>query len=253
MNPYSVLGVDRNADKDTVKKAYRKLAMKFHPDRNDGKDEKFKEVKAAYDKIKDGPPTVKNPFTGFGDFDFSTTTENFSDILREARYQHQMQVSVTAIISLKDAVLGPVQYMQIPIRGKTESVKIAIPPGVMNNESVKYPKVSNGVDVVIKYKITPDPVWSVENLNLIKQQEISIWDLITGTSLNVETIDGSILRLRIPPRTQPGTHMRVTGKGVTSRQLGVTNGDMLVRLNGKIPDDISPAILNAIREDQLNI
>ena len=247
MNPYSVLGVDRNADKDTVKKAYRKLAMKYHPDRNDGRDEKFKEVKAAYDKIKDGKATV-NPFADWADFKFNTQTENFSDILREARYQHQMQVSVTAVISLKDAVLGPVQYMQIPIRGKTESVKIAIPPGVMNNESVKYPKVSNGVDVVIKYKITPDPVWSVENLNLIKNQEISIWDLIIGTSLNVETIDGSILRLRIPPRTQPGTHMRVTGKGVVSRQLGVTNGDMLVKLNGKIPEDIPVDLLNIIRK-----
>ena len=252
MDPYSILGVDKTADKDTVKKAYRKLAMKYHPDRNDGKDEKFKEIQEAYKKVKDGKATV-NPFADWGDFHFNTQTENFSDILREARFRHQMQVSVAAVISLKDAVLGPVQYMQIPIQGKTESVKIAIPPGVRNGESVKYPKVCNGVDVVITYKIAPDPVWSIENRNLVKQQEISIWDLITGTSLNVETIDGSILRLRIPPRTQPGTHMRVTGKGVVSRQLGVLDGDMLVKLNGKIPEDISPAILNAIREDQLNI
>ena len=253
MNPYSILGVDKTATKEEVKKAYRKLAMKYHPDRNDGKDQKFKEVKEAYDQVKDGPPTVKNPFTNWGDFHFNTQTENFSDILREARYQHQMQVSVTAVISVKDAVMGPVQYMQIPIHGKKESIKIAIPKGVMDGELVKYPKISNGVDVVITYKIAPDPIWSIEKLNLVKQQEISIWDLITGTSLNVQTIDGTVLRLRIPPKTQPGTHMRVTGKGLVSRLNNITQGDMLVKLNGKIPDDISPAILNAIREDQLNI
>lgn len=264
MDPYKVLGLTESATVDDIKKAYKKLAMKFHPDRNDGNDAKFKEIGEAYEKIKDGPQKWKGPTFGqagrsTSDFGFNPddivadvmsgryTKEDFSDILREARYKHHRQVSVTAPISLQDAVTGGSRPMQIRVHGRDELVKVHIPTGLLDGESVKYPKLIHDVDVVIKFTIMPDKVWEIDKLDLIKQQDISIWDLILGGALNVTTIDGSVLRLKIPPKTQPGTQMRVKGKGVLSRLNNKSVGDMLVRLNAKIPDTIPDPLLDMIR------
>lgn len=244
-DPYKILGLTSSATTDEVKKAYRKLAMKFHPDRNDGKDTKFKEIQAAYEQVKDGPP---KPATSAFHFDFKTG-EDFTDILRKARYQHQMQVSVSVHIPLKDAVTGGERPIRIPIHGKEEDVIVKIPEGLMNGEMLRYHKLVNGVDVLIKYHIMPDPVWEINKFDLIKHQSISIWDLILGGPLDVMLLDGTTIRLRIPPNTQPNTNMRVGKKGILNRTNGVTRGDMFVRLEAKIPKDIPEPLLSMIREN----
>jgi len=212
-DPYKVLGLESNATTEEVKKAYKRLAMKLHPDRNGGRDEKFKELQTAYDQVKDGPPD----FTA-ASFNFKTPGD-INDFLREARFRHQMQVSLSMLISLKDAVLGGDHLMQIPVHGKNENVEITIPPGIRNGEAIRYPKLANNIDVVIKFRIQPDTIWEVQNLE-------------------------------VPPRTNPGTHMRVKGNGIQSRSNHLVKGDLLVRLVGKIPDDISESLLALIRKDK---
>lgn len=240
-DPYYVLGVDPNASEDDIKKAYKKLTMKYHPDRNNGKDEKFKEIQAAYESIKNG--AAVQTFGG----------EDIEDILRKARHQHQMQVAITAHISLKDAIAGGEQIMQVPVRGQIETVKVTIPVGLMDGEKLRYPKLVNGVDIVVTYRIIADPVWEVNKLDLIKKQSINIWTLIAGGALDVTLLDGSTIRLKIPPKTQPGTQMRVKGKGAPSRLNNTSVGDMLVRLDAKIPGNIPEALLAMIRAMKLNI
>jgi len=267
MNPYAVLGVDRTASKDDIKQAYRKLAMKYHPDRNDGKDEKFKEAKEAFDMIKDGAKPYSdrvNPggYKGANDFGFDPEDiindvmsgrrgkEDFADILREARYKHQRQhqhVTVAAPISLAEAVIGGDRPMRIRVGSQDEMVMVSIPKGLLDGESIKYSKLVNGVDVTVKFTIMPDKIWSIKDLDLIKEQDISIWDLIVGGALDVTTINGSVLRLKIPPKTQPGTSMRVPGKGILSRLNNTSKGDLLVRLNAKIPSTIPDELLDMIR------
>jgi len=244
IDPYKTLGLDSNATTDEIKKAYKKLAMKFHPDRNGGKDEKFKEIQTAYDKVKDGPPSLES-----GGFDF-TSSDSIDDFLRQARFRHQMQVSLSALISLEQAVLGGEQLMRIPIHGKYEEVQITIPTGIRDGEAIRYPKLANDIDVIIKFRIKHDPVWEVRDLDLIKSYDISIWDLILGTEIDVTLIDGSIIRLKVPPRTNPGVHMRVKGKGMPSRISHLATGDMLVLLTGKIPKDIPEALLTMIRKNK---
>jgi len=242
-DPYAVLGLDSSATLEEVKKAYKKLAMKHHPDRNGGKDDKFKELQTAYDQVKDGPPEPS-----FDGFNFQSR-EDIADFLRESRFQHQMQVSLTAMIPLRDAVLGGKHYMRIPIHGSAVNVEVTIPPGIRNGEAVRYPKLAKNVDVVIRFGTQPDPDWKVDDLDLIKGQDISIWDLITGAELDVTTISGSVIRVKVPPKTNPGTHMRIKGKGIPSRVNQLLKGDMLVRLDGKIPASISEQLLSLIQEN----
>ena len=173
-DPYVTLGVKPNATEEEIKKAYQRLAMKFHPDRNNGSDEKFKEIQAAYEKVKDGVYLYAPPKFNTNE---NFKTEDIVDIIRKSRDRHRVQVSLSANISLKDAVLGGEHLMQIPVNGRFETVTVRTPPGLQNGENIRYPKLANGIDVSIRFMIQPDPIWETDNLNLIKGQSISIWNL----------------------------------------------------------------------------
>jgi DnaJ-class molecular chaperone len=245
-DPYRVLGVSRDSPPEEIKKAYKKLAMQYHPDRNNGDDTKFKEIQAAYNKVKDGPPASHSfdfNASGFG-FD---TAEDIRDFVRRQRRQSQ-KISVQIAIPLPIAVTGGERVVRWPLNGRTESFKIDVPAGIRSGESARYPGLANGTDVVITFIIEDDPIWTIDNQHLIKDVLIPIWDLITGAALDVATIDGSTVRLKIPPMTQPNTLMRVKGKGIRSRNNYVAVGDMLVRLIARIPEHIPDDLLSSIKQ-----
>ena len=118
----------------------------------------------------------------------------------------------------------------------------------MNGETIRYPNLVDNIDVVITYTYRPDKDWAIDQLNIIKREEINVFDLITGGERDVTLIDDSVVRIKIPPKTQPGTLMRVRGKGLLSRINGTTRGDTILQIDAKIPDDIPAAILKAIEE-----
>jgi len=76
---------------------------------------------------------------------------------------------------------------------------------------------------------------------------VSIWTLIVGGEIEIETILGTVLALKIPPRTQPGTTMRIRGQGVNSK---TSNGDLMIKIQAEIPADISPELIAAIEQHQ---
>jgi DnaJ-class molecular chaperone len=103
-----------------------------------------------------------------------------------------------------------------------------------------------GQDLVIQYRIHPEPNWQRDGLNLICEQSVNIWDMILGADITVRTITGSELVTVMPPRTQPRTMMRLRRQGLRDRHGN--HGDILVRVMPEIPNDIQPELLEAIEK-----
>jgi DnaJ-class molecular chaperone len=130
-------------------------------------------------------------------------------------------------------------------------VDIDIPRGINDGDNVRYPGIGpGGVDVVITFRIHPDPRWQRNGLDLHTEHTVELWDLILGNETPVQDILGNVLSLSIPPRTQPGTVLRLRGRGLAQRSG--TPGDLLVHIQTRIPDNIPEEIVEVVRKYQTN-
>jgi curved DNA-binding protein len=252
---YKILGLERSAADDDIKRAYRRLASQYHPDKG-GDTERFQEIQEAYSVLSDpaqrqqydNPGIRINMGSGHG-FDFDGIFNMFG-----ARFQDRMSpTSVSRLqlwISLRDVAQGGRRPVAISSRGGQSNIEIDIPQGVEDGSSIRYPKLApGGNDLVVTFRINPEPGWERQDQNVIRDTPISIWDLITGGELIVTTLTGSNISLTIPPNTQPGTMMRIKGHGLKMFRYP-TSGDMLVRLIARLPDQISLELRDMIKQEK---
>jgi DnaJ-class molecular chaperone len=259
-NYYEILGITRDASPTDIKRAYRKLASQHHPDKGGDKN-KFQEVEEAYrilgDNQKraeyDNPQRTRGFNPGFGfqnnGFDFETIFDIFG-----ARFQHPhaqqrraQQAMLTLWITLKDSAQGGRKQISVGTSQGTNTIEIEIPKAINDGESVQYNGIGpGGIDLVITYRIHPEAKWNRNGLTLQTDEIISIWDLILGTEFPVKDISGNTLNLTVPAGTQPGTVLRLRGKGLTDR-AGRT-GDFLVKLQARIPEQIPEELLEHINQ-----
>lgn len=274
---YEVLGVSKSASADEIKKAYRKLALEWHPDRNKtaGANDKFKEINEAYEVLSDpakkqkydqfghsafqpgsgfgggqgpfggsysqGPfsysysSTGGNPFEGSG-FDFSDPFDIFEQFFGGgfSRGQQRRHDSYQITIDFMDAMKGVTKEVHVP-QGKAGegSVKktIKIPAGVDTGSRIRF----DDFDIVVEVK--PHPDFKREENAIIVEKDINFSQAILGAVVEVPTIDGPI-SIRVQPGTQPGTLIRLKGKGVPSLRGG-SRGDEYVKININIPERIN--------------
>jgi curved DNA-binding protein len=251
-NPYDILGVDRNSGPGEIKQAYRKLASQHHPDKG-GDKAQFQEIQSAYDILSnpqrraahDNPP---NPFGNFGShpgFNF----ENIFDVFG-ARFQQQhrrQQAQMTLWVTLMDIAQPGRKTVSVGTHLGTTTVEIEMPVGINDGDSVQYGGIGpNGMDLIITFRIHPNPKWQRQGSNLIVDYELSIWDLILGGDIHVEDILGNRLSLNIPPQTQPRTTFRLRGRGLGQRNG--PSGDMLVRVQAVLPENIPQNIIDTIAQ-----
>ena len=254
-NPYQILGVDSSASPDEIKRAYRKLAAKHHPDRG-GDTAKFQEIQSAYDALTNPRPSQRgDPFGGANPFDFQSIFDIFGTRFTSSPYQQAQQANharfqarMTLWIQLKDVAEGGSRTISVGTHQGTHTVEIQIPEGVDDGDTVQYGGLApGGLDLLITFRIHPSPGWQRQGLNLVTEHTISVWDLILGGESTVRDILGNHLSVRIDPYTQPGTMLRLRGRGLKKNNQ---QGDLLVRLQAKVPNSITPELREAIEQNR---
>jgi curved DNA-binding protein len=251
---YQTLGVNRTSSQEEIKRAYRKLASAHHPDKG-GDKSKFQSVQQAYDTLSD--PQKKNQYdnpmsqfqnTGAG-FDFDSIFSMFGQNFQQQQHhpRRPQNVRMTLWITLKDAAQGGFRAVSIGTQNGVSAVDIEIPLAINDGDAVQYPGIGpSGLDLIVTYRIHPQPQFQRNGLTLHSEHTVDIWDLIIGCQTQVRDVLGNNLAVTVPPRTQPGTVLRLKGRGL--RDKGNRTGDLLVKIQTRLPEHIDPEIINVINE-----
>jgi curved DNA-binding protein len=263
MDYYKTLGVERNATPEEIKKAYRKMAAKHHPDRG-GDTAQFQKVEEAYRHLTD--PNLKHqhdnpsPFGGggdpFGSFHFNFGGGNpFDDLFAQFRHQQQNRprvYTVAVAVRLDQVAMGSTETIQVGTSEGVKTFNIKIPQAVENGQRVQYDGLMPDGLLQIEFRVLPHIEFERRGLDLHCTRKISIYDMLLGTTIKTTTIWGDELEATIPPRTNPGATLRVANKGL--ERNGV-RGHQYILLSTQMPDTISPellALLEAERNKQGN-
>lgn len=270
MDYYSTLGINNGASADEIKKAYRGLAMKHHPDRG-GDPAQFQKVQQAYDTLSNDQKRQEYDFGqqhgGAQQFHFHTGNHPFGDMFggmfgqgggpfgfRQQRQQNPT-VAITIEITLEEAFTGKSLDAEIQLStGKKKLINVEIPAGVDTNSQIRYqgmgedavPGVPPG-DLIINVRVRQHSLFKRENNNLILEQHLSVWDAILGTNINFCTLDGRQLSVNVPASSQPETMMMCKNEGMRDVHSG-QRGNLYVKLKVQVPKHLSDAQIQKIIE-----
>jgi curved DNA-binding protein len=273
---YKTLGVARDASTEDIKRAYRKLARKYHPDvsKEANAENRFKDVAEAYEVLKDtdkraaydqlgsnwqagqgfSPPPDWHGGKGF-EFRSGGDGADFSDFFdslfgrssagskgpqrRSARGEDQ-QARVQ--ITLEDAFHGSTRAVNLSQPGgRSRALEVRIPKGVRAGQRIRLAgQGSNGGDLYLEIEFAPHRLYRLEGADLYLDLPITPWEAALGATVKVPT-PGGVVELNIPAGSQSGDKLRLRGRGLPATP---TPGDQYVVLKMVTP----PAGTDAARE-----
>jgi DnaJ-class molecular chaperone len=260
---YDTLGVKRDASEEEIKKAYRKLARQYHPDRNPGDKQaeaKFKEVQRAYDVLSDknkraqydqfGAEGLEGGFPGAGgegphvyrwqtdgaDFDPGDILNQFFGGMggatgrrtragRARRPEPAEQYETEVTIPFLTAAQGGSVDLRIGERELALKVPAGIEEGAKRRLRGQAP---GGGDLVVTIHVAPHPYFRREGNNILLEVPLSLPEAVLGTKVDVSTIDGTRLTVKVPPGTSSGTRLRL-------RNRGINGGDQYIETKVEVP------------------
>lgn len=254
---YATLGVARTATPDEIKRAFRKLASQHHPDKG-GNTQKFQEIQAAYDTLGDAVKRADydNPrpqFSGMPGGAHFNMNDIFSSMFGgqspfgQQPRRPQSHTRMTLWIRMTDVAQGGTRPVAVGTPHGQSTIEVEIPLGINDGDNVQYQGLApGGGDLVIQFRVHPDPIWQRNGLDLVTDVTADIWSMILGSDITVRTLTGSALTTSMPAGTQPKTLIRLRGHGLRDRS-GNT-GDLMIRVMPTIPKTIRPELLEAIEK-----
>lgn len=267
---YKILGINKDASEEEVKKAFRKLAHAYHPDKSGGDEAKFKEVSEAYTVLSDkkkrsqydtlgsagaggfqGSGAGFNPndfgfdFSGFGTagFDNGDLSDILSSIFGGRRVRRGRDIAVDIELSFQESIFGVERKVVINSKFvKQKEVSISVPTGIDDGQMIRLSgmgeTLEGGVpgDLYVKIHVRKHPYFRKDGHNLIMDLAVKITEALLGAEKTIATLDGEIT-LKVPSGTKHGTILRVKGRGVPMDQN--KRGDLYVRILVQIPEKLS--------------
>lgn len=276
---YKVLGVSKDVSDAELKKVYRKLSRQYHPDTNPGDakaEAKFKEISEAYAVLSDkkeraeydqvramgsgarftgGPGGFQGGFPGGGNFGGGGFEDVFANLFGGGGMggfnrgpQRGADLSMSTTLDFIDGVKGT----QIKVRLGSGETTIKIPAGVMDGQKIKIagkgqasPNGGPNGDLIIQVTVKDHPVFSRDGNNLRVTVPVTFAEAVLGATIQVPTLGGEPVKLKVAPGTPNGRVLRVKGRGVHTAK---GEGDLLATVEIAVPSHISDKAKKALEE-----
>jgi curved DNA-binding protein len=260
MDYYSILGVSRNASDKDLKSAYKKASMKHHPDRG-GNEEEFKKVNEAYSTLKDpqkravydNPQPQHNFNTGNMPPGFEDLFANFGFGNQQRRQRRNRDVTIGLRLDLKDVLTGKNLITQYRLdSGKIKEAEIDIPVGIPDGVGIKFrglgddsiPNLPAG-DLIVRVQIKNPPNWHRNGNDLRTTALTSVFECLTGGTVEIMTLEGKRLKINIPKGTQPGATFSLPSHGIPDPQTR-HRGNLFVDIKAVVPKIGNQGILTEL-------
>lgn len=263
-NYYEMLGVTKNASSSEIKKAYRTLAIKYHPDRNLGNkaaEEKFKDINEAYEILSDQTRRVqydqsiskrnfinKNGFSNFGrnngagrrsdrprsrvdpqDYRPGTTKRE-----RVVRRPARRDIEAKLTLGLDEAYRGGTRKIRLE---DGRSLEVDMPEGMFNGQRIRLKGQGiEGGDLYLKITVARHPFFDIQGENIYCQIPVTPTEAILGSAIEVPTIDG-LVKVSVPNGVRSGQRLRLANKGYFGKSGN--RGDQLVEIQIVAPKEIT--------------
>ncbi len=252
---YEILGVTRSAEADEVKRAYRKLARKFHPDVSKEKnaEDRFKEVQEAYEVLRDPekraaydqlgrdyrtgqqfrpPPDWSQRFGHSG-----TGSQRFSDLNGFSDFFSSLFGGAAGAppppeadagfldVTVEEAFAGTKRRVMLNESGRSRSVDVQIPPGVGEGQSLRIAGTGGRASLIFRIRLRPHSLYVLQGKDVQIELPLAPWEAALGAKVAVPTLGGTV-ELTVPAGAQSGQKLRLRGRGFP----GTPGGDQIVSI-----------------------
>ncbi|MEP6548310.1 MAG: DnaJ C-terminal domain-containing protein [Gammaproteobacteria bacterium] len=253
---YEILGVARSADADEVKRSYRKLARKYHPDVSKEKnaESKFKEVQEAYEVLRDPekraaydqlgrdyrpgqqfrpPPDWSQRFgqAGAGSQRFSDLNGNgfsdfFSTLFGGAAQAPPTEAETGYLdVTVEEAFAGTKRRVALTEGGRTRYVDVQIPAGVTDSQPLRIASAGGRGSLILRVRLRPHALYLLQGKDVQIELPLAPWETALGAKVAVPTLGGTV-EVTVPAGAQSGQKLRLRGRGFP----GTPAGDQIVSI-----------------------
>ena len=271
MDYYSVLGVPKGASEEDIKKAYRKLAMKHHPDRG-GDQNQFQKIQEAYAILSDPQKRHEynhpqpqhqgfhfhfgqgNPLDEiFASFGFGGGPDPFAHMRQQHRKNKDLRIQIE--LELESTLNDQTKTISVQTTtGERQTVEVKIPRGIASGHQMRYAGLGDNMfatiprgDLYINFLVREDPRFQLEGIDLIYKINVNCLDAMTGTDIDVPSIESKVFRLSIPAGANFGTRLRLPNQGLFEVNTN-RRGNLIVEVLLTVPVVNNPQAANLVKQ-----